>query len=192
MSKDAEQGHDSDLAMEETGEVDLNDAAKRLEEALRQFTQTAGLGPQAHKDRQLSRTVLHEFRQTVKLIRRGIKADQEALAERRQAGMEVGGNLQQWLERGITDRGDVELAIEVTERLARARNASQAHRYWMRLTTFAVIATFVFATISALKGEPLYFGGSGFGLIGSIGGAVLWRKAAHDPVEKPGGTGSTG
>lgn len=196
MSRPSVKRMSSGAPAEQAQGVDWASVARRVEEPLRQFTRSGASGAQASKNRQLSRTALHEFRQTMELIEEEVEAEREDRDLRRQRESEAReerGDLKRWLAEKDEVRKDVLLAVETTERLARSDEIAKAQRFWRRITSLAVGATIALATVSAINGEPMYFAASGFGLAGSVGSAVVLRRSTPLPREEDsGGTHAAG
>lgn len=100
-----------------------------------------------------------------------------ALAE----GDRRGRDLDEMVLENDEARANIRLALEIGERERESRDTSRVRHLFMFLTAASVLATIGLAYVSALRGEPLYNGGSIIGALLSVGGVFTLRFLVPSP-----------
>lgn len=158
-----------------------------------------------YSDRQAKRTALQDFRRTLTRAEGTFEridealdaeeADRERRLEADDAGARDRRELDLWVRENEEARTNLRLTLEIGERLLVSRDTSRVRTLFMVLTAISVLATIGLAYLGALRGEPLYDGGSIVGALLSAGGIFTLRfltssgRRGHggeaDPVDLP-------
>ncbi|HEX3239302.1 MAG TPA: hypothetical protein VHR18_04095 [Solirubrobacterales bacterium] len=138
-----------------------------------------------YSDRQKKLSALQEFRATndravtiFARIDKLLDAEEEELEQRQIVVAEDGRrrrDLDEMLLENDDARTSIQLALEIGERELQSRDTSRMRHLFMFLTAISVLATIGLAYLGALRGEPLYNGGSIIGALLSVGGVFTLR-----------------